>query len=151
MSSSATPVPIREARSVRFSRNSPPASRATPTPATMLLMNTIMLAVSACDESTTPTQPEERASQAAAAAVSYLAQDMDNPFMGEGGAASSINTAGQVVGSAFGPDDTWRAWIWRSGSTTLLGNLGGSWRYNARSSPQYAPNATACGTSVMPK
>jgi probable HAF family extracellular repeat protein len=88
-----------------------------------------VFALSACDESPIPTGPRERPSLAAAAAVGYTAQDMDNPYAGEGGSATSINTAGQVVGSAFGPDDTWRGWIWQNGVTTRLGTLGGrqSW------------------------
>jgi probable HAF family extracellular repeat protein len=84
-----------------------------------------MLALSACNESTAPTQSKEQASQAAAATAGYLARDLNVPSRGEAGSATSINAAGQVVGSTFGPDDTWRGFIWRSGITTHLGTLGG--------------------------
>jgi probable HAF family extracellular repeat protein len=84
-----------------------------------------LLAFSACDESTTPTQPEEHSNGAVAAAVIYTAQDLEIPSRGEAGSASSINAAGQVVGSTFGPDDTWRGFIWSNGISTHLGTLGG--------------------------
>jgi probable HAF family extracellular repeat protein len=84
-----------------------------------------LLALSACDESTTPTQPTEPASQTAAAAVSYSAQDL-----GLGGEfdsrATGINTAGHVVGYTFDPDDTYRVFIWNHGVITRFrSSLGG--------------------------
>jgi len=87
-----------------------------------------LLALGACDESTTPTEPQEHASPAAAAAVGYLAQDINIPFPVEGGSASSINAAGQVVGTSFlgRPFDVWSGWIWKSGTGTRLGTLGGA-------------------------
>ena len=84
-----------------------------------------LLALSACDESTAPTQPKEHPSQAAAAPVAYLAQDLEIISTGEGGGAVSINAAGVVVGYTFGPDDTYRGFIWTSGTSTHLGTLGG--------------------------
>jgi probable HAF family extracellular repeat protein len=84
-----------------------------------------LFALSACDESTTPTQPEERASQAAAASVGYSARDLEISSAGEGGGANAINAAGVVVGSTFGPDDTFRGFIWRNGVETRLPTLGG--------------------------
>jgi probable HAF family extracellular repeat protein len=82
-----------------------------------------MLALSACDESTTPTQPTEHASQTAAAAASYSARDLDIPGQGEGGGATSINAAGQVAGTIFRVDDVYRGYIWSSGVATDLGTL----------------------------
>jgi probable HAF family extracellular repeat protein len=83
------------------------------------------LGLSACNESTAPTEPNQSTSQTAAAAVTYRARDLEISSRGEGGSATSINAAGVVVGSTFGPDDTWRGFIWRSGTSTHLGTLGG--------------------------
>ena len=84
-----------------------------------------MLALSACGESTTPTQPTEPASWSVAAAASYSAQDLDIPGAGEGGSTTGINAAGQVAGTIFRVDDTYRGFIWRNGVSTDLGTLGG--------------------------
>jgi probable HAF family extracellular repeat protein len=84
-----------------------------------------VVALSACDESTTPTAPQEPASQSAAAAASYSVQDLAIRDVGEGGAATSINDAGQVVGWFRRPDDALIAFIWQNGVSTNLGSLGG--------------------------
>jgi probable HAF family extracellular repeat protein len=84
-----------------------------------------VLALGACDESTTPTEPTKSASQPRAMAASYSARDLRIPSAGEGGSAASINTAGVVAVYTFGPDDTYRGFIWRNGVSTQLGTLGG--------------------------
>jgi len=90
-----------------------------------LVFTLSVLALSACDESTTPTEPQEPASQSAAAAASYSVQDLAIRDVGEGGAATSINDAGQVVGWFRRPDDALIAFIWQNGVSTNLGSLGG--------------------------
>lgn len=84
-----------------------------------------VMALSACDENSTPTEPKQYASQTAAAAVGYSVQELDVPDIGEAGSTTSINAAGQVVGYKLRPDDVLRGFIWRNGSSTDLGTLGG--------------------------
>ena len=84
-----------------------------------------MLALVACQESTTPTGPPESLSPARASAAGYSAQDL-----GLGGefatTAMGINAAGHVVGYVFDPDDTFRGFIWKDGVITRIGSsLGG--------------------------
>lgn len=84
-----------------------------------------LLALVACQESTTPTGPTESLSPARASAASYSAKDL-----GLGGefatTARGINAAGHVVGYVFDPDDTFRGFIWKNGVTTRIGSsLGG--------------------------
>lgn len=89
-----------------------------------------VVALNACDERTTPTEPQERPSQSAAAA-GYTAQDLNIGYPVEGGWASGINAAGHVVGTSFlgRPFNVWSGWIWKSGTASRLGSLGGggSW------------------------
>ncbi|MFL5449583.1 MAG: hypothetical protein ACJ8A6_15795 [Gemmatimonadales bacterium] len=86
-----------------------------------------LLALVACDESTTPTEPGVLPSAAAAAAVSYTETSISIGFPVEGGFANSINAAGQVVGTSFlgRPFDVWSGWIWTNGSAIRVGTLGG--------------------------
>ena len=84
-----------------------------------------LLAILACDESSTPTGPKESLSPAVTAAASYSALDLDIPSAGEGGSATSISGGGQVVGYIRRPDDVSRGFIWRNGVSTDLGTLGG--------------------------
>ena len=84
-----------------------------------------LLVLVACDESPTPTGPEESPSPAVTAAVSYSAQDL-----GQGGEfdsrATGINISGLVVGYTFDPDDTYRVFIWKQGYITRFrSSLGG--------------------------
>ncbi|HVD34055.1 MAG TPA: hypothetical protein VNC19_10810 [Gemmatimonadales bacterium] len=84
-----------------------------------------LLAFGACDQSPSPTGPPEPASSTAATAVSYTARDLG--IAGEfATTATSINTAGQVVGYWFRPDDEFRGFIWKNGITTYLTTPGGS-------------------------
>jgi probable HAF family extracellular repeat protein len=78
-----------------------------------------LLALGACDQSPSPTGPPEPASSTAATAVSYTVRDLG--IFGEVAAtATSINTAGQVVGYWFRPDDVFRGFIWKNGIKTDL-------------------------------
>jgi probable HAF family extracellular repeat protein len=82
------------------------------------------LALVACDESPTPTGPRESPSPVVAAAVSYSAQDLGGGEIDS--RATGINTAGQVVGYTFDPDDIFRVFIWKNGVTThFRSSLGG--------------------------
>jgi probable HAF family extracellular repeat protein len=83
-----------------------------------------LLALVACDESPTPTDPSESPSPVVAAAVSYSAQDLGGGEIDS--RATGINTAGQVVGYTFDPDDIFRVFIWKNGVTThFRSSLGG--------------------------
>jgi probable HAF family extracellular repeat protein len=84
-----------------------------------------LLALPACDDSTAPTELQETATEAAAATVTYSAKDLRIPGQGEGGGATSINTAGQVAGTILRVDDVHRGYIWRNGVATDLGTLAG--------------------------
>jgi probable HAF family extracellular repeat protein len=82
------------------------------------------LALSACDEGTTPTGPKDSPSATVAAAASYTAQTFG--IAGEADTrATAINAAGQVVAYEFDPDDIFRATIWQNGVFTHLGSLAG--------------------------
>jgi probable HAF family extracellular repeat protein len=84
-----------------------------------------LLAFGACDESPTPTGPEESPSLSVRAAASYSAQDLE--LGGEfASTARSINTAGHIVGYTFDPDDISRVFIWKNGVITRFrSSLGG--------------------------
>jgi probable HAF family extracellular repeat protein len=83
-----------------------------------------LLALVACDESPAPTGPRESPNPAVAAAVSYSAQDLGGGEIDS--RATGINTAGQVVGYTFDPDDIFRVFIWKNGVTThFRSSLGG--------------------------
>jgi probable HAF family extracellular repeat protein len=84
-----------------------------------------LLAIVACDESTTPTGPGEPLSPAVASTPSYSAKDLE--LGGEfSTTARGINAAGHVVGYTFDPDDTFRGFIWKNGVITRLrSSLGG--------------------------
>jgi probable HAF family extracellular repeat protein len=90
-----------------------------------LVFTLSVLALSACDESTTPSEPGQHASRSVAAAASYSAQDLEISGAGEGGRAASINASGQVAGYIFRVDDTFRGFLWSEGVQTDLGTLGG--------------------------
>src|SRR3954453_7788419 len=84
-----------------------------------------VVALVGCDESPTPTGPQDSPSSAVAAAVSYSVERM-----GLGGEvdsrATAINTAGHVVGYTFDPDDIFRVFIRKNGVTTQFrSSLGG--------------------------
>lgn len=94
-----------------------------------LVFTLTLLALSACDESTIPTDPKEPPSQAAAAAaVTYSAHDLEISGAGEGGRAASINASGDIAGYIFRVDDTFRGFVWlrtKDGLQLDLGTLGG--------------------------
>src|SRR5215212_6926843 len=78
----------------------------------------------ACDESPTPTGPDQSYTPALSVASSYTAQTFG--IAGESDTrATAINAAGQVAGFEFDPDDVFRAYIWKDGTFTHLGSLGG--------------------------
>ena len=91
-----------------------------------LVLALSMLALVACDESPTPTGPEESPSPAVTAAASYSAQQL-GLLVGEADTrATGINKAGHVVGYTFDPDDTYRVFIWKDGIITKFrSSLGG--------------------------
>jgi probable HAF family extracellular repeat protein len=90
-----------------------------------LTLTLSLLALCACDESPLATDPIALPSLTATAAASYSAQSLR--ISGEAQTtATSINTAGQVVGYWFRDDDVFRGFIWKDGFTTNLGTLGGS-------------------------
>ena len=64
-----------------------------------------VLALSACDERTIPTGVRQSPGLATVAGVSYSVVDLEIPDAGEGGAATSINGRGQVVGYSRRVDD----------------------------------------------
>jgi probable HAF family extracellular repeat protein len=84
-----------------------------------------ILALSACDENTTPAEPNEQASQTATTAASYSARALGIPESAEFARATSINTAGQVVGYWLRQPYYLRGFIWTNGVPTDLGTLGG--------------------------
>ncbi len=89
-----------------------------------------LLSLVACDESPTPTGPNESPTPAAAASASYSAQEL-GWLAGEfDSRATGINRAGHVVGYTFDPDDIYRVFIWKQGVITRFrSSLGG---YHAR-------------------
>ena len=90
-------------------------------------MSTVgLLALVACDESRTPTAPQEPFNATAAEAVSYSAQPLEYLGGEVNSRATAINTAGHVVGYTFDPDDIYRVFIWKNGDIThFRSSLGG--------------------------
>ena len=96
-------------------------------PRPLYLASTLgLLGLVACDESPTPTGPQESPSPAAAAAVSYSAQVLDGLFGELDSRATAINPAGHVVGYTSESDDIHTVFIWKNGVITRFrSSLGG--------------------------